>query len=378
VSVRHLLLLVLGLGPLLLAVPARAEERLPPDVAAALGRALDLEADLVATCQAVRRATVSVLHKRYPREGRGRDAKVVEGAPAALAGVGSGVLIERKGKPWVITNVHVVEGADLVEVVTSDGRTHATEVHDTIRLYDIALLRFPARDRGLEALAVRMRSGRDLRASVDLAEGAWVVATGNPFFLALDGQSVTTLGMVSGTERILGAGFLYGNAIQHDAEVNPGNSGGPLWNLRGQLVGINGMIASRNQFPGAGPANSGASFSIPIHQVNEFLLLMIDRTRDARAGRLGATFETAKDEGGNAAGALVTVVEKDGPAAGTRSALVVGDVVTSVWMESWHRIRTASDVTNILSLCPAGTYLKVKYRRGRVSYTWSGRLAEAR
>jgi S1-C subfamily serine protease len=348
-----------------------AEEEAGGDVAAALERSLEVEAALIDTCAKVRRSSVSVLHERYPRQG----GKVVEGAPAAMVGVGSGVLIERKGKPWVITNVHVVDGADVVEVVTSDGVTHGVEIRDTIKQYDIALLSFPDPAKELKDLAVKVRSGRDLQASRDLQEGAWVVATGNPFFLALDGQSVTTLGVVSGLERILGGGFLYGNAIQHDAEVNPGNSGGPLWNLKGELVGINGMIATRPGNPGAGPSNTGASFSIPIHQVNEYLETMMDTRKNAGAGYLGVGFETAKNEAGDADGAVVTGVKPGSPAGESKSALKVGDVITSVWCKSWQRIRTASDVTNFLSLCPAGTYIKVKYKRGKASYTWTGRLA---
>ncbi|MHC5010999.1 MAG: S1C family serine protease [Planctomycetota bacterium] len=369
-----ILLSALLLGLLSPGVSARADEELPEEVAAALERALDVESSLVATCEKVRRSSVSVLIKMFPRKGR----EIIEGEPARLRGVGSGVLIVRKGKPWVITNVHVVQNADVLEVVTSDGVTHLTEVRDTIRQYDIAVLSFPDPPRDLKTLAVRVSSGRDLLSSRDLEEGAWVVATGNPFFLALDGRSVTTLGVVSGTERILGGGFLYGNAIQHDAEVNPGNSGGPLWNLKGELIGINGMIATRGASGGVGPSNTGASFSIPIHQVNEFLLTMIDQRRDAQAGFLGATVQTATDDDGSAQGALVTAVVDKSPASVGRAALKPGDVITSIWNRSWQRINTASDVTNLLSLCPAGTFLKIKYKRGRSSYTWSGRLAEGR
>ncbi len=154
-------------------------------------------------------------------------------------------------------------------------------VHDEITQYDIALLSFPKRPRGLKPVRI------DPKASRDLEVGTWVIATGNPFSLAMEGQCVTTLGVVSGKDRILPGKFFYGNAIQHDAPVNPGNSGGPLWNIRGELVGINGKISSWSQFRGARPSNTGASYSLPIHQVAEFLLALIDRRTDAQAGFLG-------------------------------------------------------------------------------------------
>jgi S1-C subfamily serine protease len=202
------------------------------------------------------------------------------------------------------------------------------------------------------------------------AEGSWVVATGNPFFLALDGQSVCTLGIVSGLDRILGGGFLYGKAIQHDAEVNPGNSGGPLWNLRGDFIGINGMIASQ-QTQGSGPHNTGASFSIPAEQVASFLAALIDK-RDAQAARLPVQYETATDKKGNPSGARVTKVE-----GGPRDTkwLQLEDVITRIVVGNRSNdIRTASDLTNVLSLVQAGASVRIVYRRGTRFGQWDGTL----
>ena len=347
---------------------ARAEDDVDP--AEALARALSIEGEVVEACEQVRRASVSVVNKVFPRRGR----EIIEGEPARPHGVGSGVLIERKGKPWVVTNVHVIQGADEIDVIAIDGQTYAMRVHDAITLFDIALLSFVDKPKKLRPVRI------DAKASKGLEVGSWVVATGNPFSLAVDGQPVTTLGVVSGKDRILGGEFFYGNAIQHDAPVNPGNSGGPLWNLRGQLVGINGKIASWSRFPGARPSNTGASYSLPIHQVAEFLAALIDRRRDAQAGFLGLEVETATDESGRADGARVKQIdEKRSPAATTRTAVKLGDVVTSVFiMQEWHRVRTASDLTNLLALASSGDFLKIKYRRGRTSYVWAGRLGTGR
>src|SRR6185295_6198828 len=125
------------------------------------------------------------------------------------------------------------------------------------------------------------------RASSELEEGQWCLATGNPFELAMDGVPVVTLGIISGLDRVLGGDYLYGRAIQHDAAVNPGNSGGPLWNLQGQFVGINGMIRTHDLADGTTPSNSGASYSIPVEQIDAFLSKLTDAKADAKAAYLG-------------------------------------------------------------------------------------------
>lgn len=367
---RASMILLLLAGLLLPAAGARADETLPEEVRDAVEDVLDMQADLVETCDRIRRMTVSVQNLQVPR----RSGQPIEGEPPRLVGAGSGVLVERKRRIWVITNVHVVQGADAVQVITFDGVRRDMDVHDTIPQYDIALLSFPKRPKDLKAYTLNPSK---VNASRDLEEGAWVVATGNPFHLGTDGLPVTTLGVVSGKDRILGAGFVYGSAIQHDAEVNPGNSGGPLWNRRGDLVGINGMISIR---PGAGArANTGASFSIPIHQVNAFLTAMIEKDTDAGAGFLGVELKTAVDEQGNPRGAEVVTVHPESPVGpGSKKGLEPGDIVQVIWgFGEDHRINTASDVTNLLSLCRVGTFLKIKYKRGKRFYEWSGRLPAA-
>ncbi len=365
--------LLAGVLALTLLGPARADDDSDRGLSSDLSDVLDMEQELVDTAATVRKMTVAVWNKRYPR---GRDGKPVDGAQVRPYAFGSGVIVERASRLWVITNVHVVAGADVVTISTSDGQERAVEVHDTIPQYDIALLAFPRRPKDLDAFTLNPNR---VRASKVVEEGAWVLATGNPFGLALDGHPVVTLGVLSGRDRILGGEFLYGNALQHDAEVNPGNSGGPLWNRKGDLLGINGMIATRPSQPGAGHTNTGASFSIPIHQVNAFLMALIESRTDASAGYLGLELQTSVGEHGSPEGAAVAAVAPDGPAGPkSKRPLRVGDVIVSIWgFGEDHRIRTASDVTNLLSLCREGTFLRIKFRRGRLSYEWSGRLPAA-
>lgn len=332
------------------------------DPAAALTRALQVEQGVVDALAKVRRHSVSVLNLAKDKEGN-----------LGLRGVGSGVLVKEAGRLWVVTNVHVIAGNAALDVVTVDGARHRVHLEDAIDKYDFALLAFDEKPKGL--------TGVEIRASVSqsLAEGAWVLATGNPFFLALDGQPVCTLGVISGTDRILGGEYFYGNAIQHDAEVNPGNSGGPLWNAKGDLIGINGKIASRGGTPGAGPSNTGASFSIPIHQVAAFLKQLV-KAGDAKSGFLGVDCETHADEKGNPAGARVTSVDRRSPAflaaPGPKAqGLLKDDVITRITLAGkGFDVRTASDLTNALVLYAAATKVTITFRRGKTSGSWTGAL----
>lgn len=338
--------------------PAAARADAPADdYAAALERALAVEQQLVDSLARVRQSSVSVRILRKDRDGQ-----------SSLAGCGSGVIVSFANKTWVISNDHVVSAGDGVEIVTADGKTWPAEVVDAVKIYDIALLRFSGKTTPFKAAPIVPR------ASKELEEGAWVLATGNPFFLALDGASVSTLGVVSGLDRVLGGQYSYACAIQHDAAVNPGNSGGPLWNLRGELVGINGMIASRGG-GGVGASNTGASFSIPIHQIQPYLAKLADAKADAQAGFLGLGVETATDAKGTPNGAKVTSVDPRSPVRGPADAILVGDVILSISANgSLTSIRTATDLVNALTVLPAGTSVRIRYRRNGRESAWSGKL----
>jgi S1-C subfamily serine protease len=337
--------------------------------ALALQKALQVEQSLVDALAKVRRYSVSVPVYQKDREGRLR-----------AVGGGSGVLVSKAGTVWVITNSHVVNGAHAIEVITHDGVAWPMVVEDQVAQYDIALLRFKDKPKGLKGVEVK----RD--ASMKLSEGAWVFATGNPFLLSGDGQPVSTLGVISGADRILPSEeFFYGNAIQHDAEVNPGNSGGPLWNSRGELIGINGKISMRGGTQGT-KQNTGASFAIPIHMVAGYLDTLV-KEGNAQAGFLGVVFETFTDKSGNPAGARVVAFQPNSPARGggaksNPNALETDDVIQSVYFASSGSVsaknvdvRTEADLTNALVLYPAETKVTITYKRGTKTLKWSGALA---
>lgn len=373
--------IVLGLALLWHALMpnARAEDTVPPPAAGsetAARRAIDpgalafaqkIESDLVDSVGKVRRASVSVLVYREVKAGP-------QAGQFVLAGCGSGVLVEAKGKTWVLTNEHVVQGGQRLGIVSADGREHAVEVHDTISTYDIALLRFADKiPKGLSTVRVVARtSGSKIR------EGTWVLATGNPFFLGLDGASVTTLGVVSGVGRVLESRWMYVGAVQHDAEVNPGNSGGPLWNLRGDLVGLNGMIMAQPRFAGASPTNTGASFALASEQLAAYLDQLVSKG-DACSGWLGIETKTFEDAKGKAAGAEVTIVDPSSPAASGGSAIQKGDVITHFGPGGGlARVYTTSDMQQALSVLCGGVRVTLKYRRGNRTLTWRGELKDAR
>ncbi len=223
-------------------------------------------------------------------------------------GQGSGFIIDAQGH--VVTNAHVVEGADVVRVRLDDDREFKARVK--------------GRDTRLDVAVLELESAKDLPTAVlgsaeDLRVGEFVIAVGDPFGL---GQTVT-MGIVSAKSRTIGAGP-YDDFIQTDASINPGNSGGPLFNMRGQVVGINTAI---------NPRGRGIGFAIPIDALREVLPQLL-QVGHVERGRLGVgiqpiTWPLAKALGlESPRGALVADVEKGGPA--DRAGLFPGDVILAV------------------------------------------------
>jgi serine protease Do len=364
------LLLVALLAAWGVAPTARADDT--PDAEAyekALEYAEGIEKGLVDSIAEVRLNSVTVFNLRRPKP---------EMEPMRTSG-GSGVIISRGGKLWILTNVHVTDKHDALEVVTHDGVIRPVIQHDSIPEYDIALLRFTEKPRKVKFRGVTVKPSKSGNGSSGLSEGTWVIATGNPFFLGGDGIAVATLGVVSGLNRFLAGEYAYVGAIQHDAEVNPGNSGGPLWNLQGDLVGINGKIFMGHRTQGTGPSNTGASFSLPIHQVDAFLKRLVGDD-DAEAGFLGLETDTATDDKGKAVGAVITKIHPASPvnAKGqTKNAPKAGDVITSITVKgSSKRVYTASDLREIVSLLPAGVDVSLKFKSGNRSRRWKGKLGD--
>lgn len=223
--------------------------------------------------------------------------------------LGSGFLIDAQGH--VVTNAHVVDDADEVKVRLADDREFRAKVVGKDDRLDVAVLQLqnPPRDLPVAALGV----------SEVTRVGEYVVAIGNPFGLG----NTVTMGIVSAKGRSIGAGP-YDDFIQTDASINPGNSGGPLFNLRGQVVGIDTAI---------NPQGKGIGFAIPIDAVRDVLPQLIATGRVAR-GRLGVVIQgmdedLAKAVGlDHAHGALVEDVEGGSPA--EKAGIKTGDVILSV------------------------------------------------
>src|SRR5438132_5841280 len=226
--------------------------------------------------------------------------------PQPMRGEGSGFVIRPDGV--IMTNAHVVDGASEVTVRLTDRREYTAKVVGVDPKSDIAILKISARD----LPTVRLGESRSLRV------GEWVLAIGAPFGF----ENSATAGIVSAKGRTLGGGYV--PFIQTDVPINPGNSGGPLFNMRGEVVGINSQIYSRSG------GYMGVSFSIPIDvamQVGE----QLQTTGHATRGKLGVLIQPVTqglaDSFGlpQPAGALVSSVEKGGPA--EKAGVEAGDVI---------------------------------------------------
>ncbi|HKT27482.1 DegQ family serine endoprotease [Dyella sp.] len=245
--------------------------------------------------------------------------------------LGSGVIVDA-AKGYILTNNHVVGGADDITVTLQDGRNFKGTLVGTDPATDVAVVKINA-DK-LQALPISDSS--------TLRVGDFVVAVGEPFGL---GQTVTS-GIVSALGRSGLGGSSFQNFIQTDASINPGNSGGPLVNLRGELVGINTMILS----PSGG--NVGIGFAIPSDVATEVMQQLIAHGKVSR-GSLGAQ---TQDITPNIArvlnlksneGSVVTRVLPG--SAAERAGLQEGDVITAVNGKDLH---DAGELTNAIGLLP--------------------------
>jgi serine protease Do len=270
-------------------------------------------------------------------------------APRQRMGTGSGFIVSRDG--YIITNNHVVENADSVLVRMSDRQEFDAEVIGTDPRSDLALLRIKA-----SALPVLKLNDND-----DLEVGEWVLAIGSPFGLDYS----VTAGIVSAKGRSLPTerNENYVPFIQTDVAINPGNSGGPLFNLAGEVVGVNSQIFTRSG------GSIGLSFAIPVSVVRNVITQLRENGRVTR-GWLGVSIQDVDrnlaDSFGleRPIGALVAQVSAGSPAAD--AGIKEGDVIVSF---DGKEIPTSSDLPHVVGLIAPGTTVPVELVRERKKRT---------
>ena len=233
--------------------------------------------------------------------------------------LGTGFILSKKG--YIVTNNHVVKDADEIVVTLSDGQELEAKLIGTDPKLDVALLKIDSK--GLALRAVKLGNSDKLRV------GDWVVAIGNPFGL----EQTVTAGIVSAKGRVIGSGP-YDDFIQTDAAINPGNSGGPLFNIDGELVGINTAIYSQSG------GNNGIGFAIPINLAKSVFKDLRENGHVQRA-RLGVRIQdvdkaTMKALGlKNRQGALIPQVEAG--SAADKAGIQAGDVIVVVDGQVIHK-----------------------------------------
>src|SRR5437867_582935 len=268
-------------------------------------------------------------------------------------GLGSGVIIDKRG--YVLTNLHVVRGADGVLVRLSSKEESRGRIVGTDAKTDLAIIRFEP----TAPLTVAALGDSD-----KLRVGEWAIAIGNPFGL----DQTVTVGVVSATGRSDVGITTYENFIQTDASINPGNSGGPLVNLRGEVIGINTAIVATGQ---------GIGFAIPINVVKRVTAQLIDRGRVQR-GWIGVALQPMSPELAQAMGlpdgkgAIVARVYPGSPAetAGlAQNDVIVGFDGTAV--EDYHQLQRMSSEAEV------GRTVRVDVMRRREKKTVQLKVAEA-
>lgn len=259
--------------------------------------------------------------------------------------LGSGVIVSENG--YIVTNNHVVGGADEVEVLTSDGRNFAAKIIGTDPQSDVAVIKIDSD--GLPAIKTADSS--------KLHIGDFVLAIGNPFGL----QQTVTHGIISALGRS-GLGIVdYENFIQTDAPINPGNSGGALVNMNGELIGLNTAILSQSG------GSVGIGFAIPVNLVMG-VVRSIEKTGKVIRGWLGVsaqeiTPQIAKAMGlETTKGALVVEVAKDSPA--QKAGIKQGDVLVAI---NGNEVKDASSIRLSISEILPGTTVPVRIlREGKI------------
>jgi len=290
----------------------------------------------------------SDLFRRYFDDGRGEELP-----PEESESLGSGFIISSDG--YVLTNHHVVDGADEVIVRLNNRRSYEAKVVGSDKASDIALLKIDAEN----LPAVEIGNSKDLKI------GAWVLAIGSPFGF----DATVTAGIVSAKGRSLPSEN-YVPYIQTDVAINPGNSGGPLFNLQGKVVGINSQIFSRSG------GFMGLSFAVPIELAMN-VVEQLRRNGHVTRGYLGVLIQdidrTLAESFGmiRPQGALVARVIKDSPAA--KAGLQVGDVILTFNQQQLH---DSTQLPPLVGTMAVGEEAKLKVLRNGREIDLTVRIAE--
>src|SRR5664280_2697177 len=258
------------------------------------------------------------------------------GGHGVMMGQGSGFFISPDG--YAVTNNHVVDGADKVEVTTDAGKTYTAKVIGTDSRTDLALIKVEG---GADFPFAQLSEGK-------ARTGDWVLAVGNPFGLG----GTVTAGIVSASGRDIGNGP-YDDFLQIDAPVNKGNSGGPAFNMQGEVVGVNTAIYS----PSGGSV--GIAFSIPASTVKSVIAQLKDKGSVSR-GWIGVQIQPVTPDIADslglkkAEGALVAEPQANGPAA--KAGIESGDVITAVNGET---VKDARELARTIGGFAPGTAVKL-------------------
>ena len=268
-----------------------------------------------------------------------------------VQGAGSGVIISGEG--YILTNNHVVEGAQEVDITLADKREFQGKVVGRDPKTDLAVLKI---DAGKNLPAANLGDSGQLKV------GDWVLAIGNPFGLS----HTVTAGIVSAKGRVIGAGP-YDDFIQTDASINPGNSGGPLFNMKGEVVGINTAII---------PSGQGIGFAIPVNTAKPLIPQLVAKGEVTR-GYLGVNIQSItpdlaaalKLEGRK--GALVADVVSGGPAG--QAGIKRGDLIVAY---DGKAVEDSHDLPAAVAATPVGKEVTVTVIRDGKEHKVSARIAK--
>jgi serine protease Do len=265
-------------------------------------------------------------------------------------GLGSGFVIDPRG--YILTNNHVVEGAIDIVVHFNDGRTLPATVLGRDPLTDIALIKLKGQVSNLKALK--------LGDSDALRVGDWLLAIGNPFGLA----SSVSLGILSAKARQI-TGGPYDDFLQTDAAINPGNSGGPLFNMQGEVIGINTAIVS---------GGTGIGFAVPSN-LAKALIPQLEKSGSVTRGYLGVSIQKLTPELGKALnapvskGAIVSSITPKTPAA--EAGLKDDDVITTL---NGQKLESEAELSRRVSLMAPGTVVTLDGFRAGKPMQWKVKL----